>query len=80
MLASAEYRELRNGKRYYTLIERTMSDHGSTEENATEISSENVKGEVSENQTLTQKALSEKIRGFMVPLTRQQEELTRLVQ
>ena len=54
MLDSIEYRELRNGKRYQTSIERTISNHGSTEENATGIPSENVEGEVSEIQTLTQ--------------------------
>ena len=44
MLDSTKYRELRNGKRYYTSIERTMSDHGSKEEKATRIISENVEG------------------------------------
>ena len=57
MLDSAEYRELRNGKRYYTSIESTISDHSSTEENVTGISSENVE-EVSEIQTLTQEAVN----------------------
>ena len=76
----AEYRELRNGKRYYTSIERTMSDNGSTEENVIGILSENVEGEVSEIQTLTQEAVNERIRGFIAPLTRQLEELSWLVQ
>ena len=80
MLDSAEYRELRNGKRYQTSIECTMSDHGSKEENATGISSENIKGEVSAIQTLIQEAFNEQIRGFIAPLTRQLQELTRLVQ
>ena len=53
MLDSADYRKLNNGKQYYISIERTMSDHGSTEENVTRNSSENVEGEVSEIQTLT---------------------------
>ena len=79
MLDSAEYRELRDGKRYQTLIKRTMSHHGSTEQNTTTITSENVEGEVSEIQTLTQEAVNEQIRGFIAPLTRQLEELTRLV-
>ena len=53
MLDFAEYRELRNGKRYFTSIERTMSVHGSTEDNVTGVSSEIVAGEFSEIQTLT---------------------------
>ena len=80
MLSSTGYRELRNGKRYQRSIECTMSDHGSTEENATGISSENVEGEGPEIQTLTQEAVNEQIRGFIAPLTRPLEELTRLVQ
>ena len=56
-----------------------MSDHGSTEENANGISSENVEGEVSEIQTLTQEAVNEQMKGFIAPLNRQLEELTRLV-
>ena len=80
MLDSADYRELRNGRRYQTSIKRTMSNHGSTEENATGISSENVKGDVSEMQTLIQEAVNDQIRGFIAALTHQLEELTRLVQ
>ena len=80
MLNSAEYRELRNGKRFYTSRERTMRDHGSMEENATEIPSENVEGKKSEIQTLTQETVNEQIRGFKAPLIRPLEELTRLVQ
>ena len=80
MLSSTEYREFRNGKRCQTSIERTMSDHGSTEENATGISSENVEGEVSEIQTLIQEAINEQIGGFIASLTGQLEELTRLLQ
>ena len=57
-----------------------MSNYGSTEGIANGISSENVKGEVSEVQTLTQEAVKERIRGFIAPLTRQLEELTLLVQ
>ena len=57
-----------------------MSDHGSTEGNVTGISSENVEREVSEIQTLSQETVDEQIRGFLAPLTRQIEELTRLVQ
>ena len=59
MLNSAEYRELRNGKCFYTSIERTMRDHGSMEENATETPSENVEGKKSEIQTLTQETVNE---------------------
>ena len=56
-----------------------MSDHGSTKKNATGISSEDVKGEVSEIQTLTQEAVNKQIRRGFASLTRQPEELTRLV-
>ena len=80
MFDSTEYRGIRNGKRQQTSIERTMSDHGSTEEIATGISSENVEGEVFEIQTLTQEAVNEQVRGFSAALTRLLEELTRLVQ
>ena len=79
MLDSAEYRVLRNGKLDYTSVKR-MSDHGSTEENITGNPSQNVEGEVSEIQTLPQEPVNEQIRGFIAPLTRQLEELTRLVQ
>ena len=79
MLDSAEYRELTKGKQYQTLIELTMSDHGSKEENAIGISLENVKGEISEIQPLTQEAVNEQIRGLIAPLTRQLE-LIRLMQ
>ena len=80
MFIISEYRELRNGERYQASIERIMSDHGSTEEIANGNSSENVEREVSEIQTLTQEAVNEQIIGFIAPLTRQLEELTRLVQ
>ena len=80
MLNSTDYRDLRNGKRYQTLIEHTMSNHDSTEEMANRSSPENVKGEVPESQTLTQETVNEQIRRFIAPLTRQLEELTRLVQ
>ena len=80
MLHSIDYRELRNGKRYQTSIERTMSNHGSTGEIANRISSENVEGEVPGFQTLTQEAVNEQIRGFIAPLIRQVEELARLAQ
>ena len=80
MLDSEEYRERRNGKGYNTTIEHTKSENGSIEENIAGNSSENVKREVSENQTLTQEAVKEQIKGFIGPLTRQREQLTRLVQ
>ena len=57
-----------------------MSHHDSPEELASRILSENVVGENPEMQTLTQEAVDEQIRGFIAPLTLQQEELTRLVQ
>ena len=57
-----------------------MSNHGSSEEIANRSASENVGREVPEFQTLTQEAVNEQIRGFIGPLTRQLEELTRLVQ
>ena len=79
MVDSNDYRELRNGKRYQTSNERIMSNHGSTEKIANRSSSQNVE-EVPEFQTLTQEAVNEQIRGFISPLTRQLEELTRMVQ
>ena len=57
-----------------------MSENDSFEENVTGNSSENLKGEVSETQTLTQEAINEQIKGFFAPLTLQLEELTLLVQ
>ena len=57
-----------------------MSDHGSSKENATGSSSENIEGVASEIQTLTQGAVNEHIRCLIAPLTRRLEELTRLVQ
>ena len=57
-----------------------MSHHGNSEEIAHKSSSENVDGEIPEIQTLTQEAVNEQIRRFIAPLTRQLEELTRLVQ
>ena len=57
-----------------------MNNHGSTEEIANRSSWENVEGEVSEFQTLTQEIVNEQARGFIAPPTRQLEELTRLVQ
>ena len=80
MLNFFDYRELRNGKRYQTSDERILNHHGSTEEIAHRSSSENVEGELPEFQTLTQEAVNEQNRGFSAPLTRQLEELTRLVQ
>ena len=71
MFNSTGYRELRNGKRYQTSTERTMSNHGRTEELANRSSSEKVEGEISEFQTLTQQAANEQIRGVIAPLTRQ---------
>ena len=67
MLHSTDYRELRNGKGYQKPIER---NHGSTEENANEVSAENVKGKIPVLQTLTQEAVNEQVIGFMAPLTR----------
>ena len=80
MLPSTDYRELRSVKRYQTSDEGVMSHHGSTEEIANRRSSENVRGEIPEFQTLAQEAVNEQIRGFIAPPTRQLEELTRLVQ
>ena len=57
-----------------------MSDHGSTEENATGISSENVKGEVFGIETLTQEDANVQLKGFIAPPTRQLQKLTGLVQ
>ena len=48
-----------------------MSIHGRTEELANRNSSEKVKGEVPEFQSLTQQVKNEQIRGVIAPLTRQ---------
>ena len=56
-----------------------MTGNGSREEKVTRKLSENVEGELSEFQTLTQEAVNEQIKGFVAPLTCQLEELTRLV-
>ena len=79
MLDCEEYRELRNGERYKSSIERTMSENRSNEEYLTGNSSENAEGKVSEIETLTQEAVKVQTEGFIAPLTRQLEELTRLV-
>ena len=71
--------EHRNGKQYNTSTEGTKSESGSIDKNVTWNSSENVE-EVSEIQTLTQKAVNEQTKGFLAPLTRQLKELTRSVQ
>ena len=68
MLDSAGYRELRNGKWYFTSIERTIGDHGGTEENITGLLSGNVDEELSDIQTLTLEAVNEQIRWFVAPL------------
>ena len=80
MLHSTDYGELRNGKLHQTSDERKMGHHGSTEELVNRSSSENVEGESPEIQTLTQEAVNEQIRRFIVPLTRQLDDLTQLVQ
>ena len=57
-----------------------MTNQSSTEEFANRSSSEIVEGQISEIQALTQETIIEQIRGFIAHLTRQLEELTRLVQ
>ena len=57
-----------------------MGDRGSTQENVTGYSSENVEGEVSEIQMLTQEAVNKQIRGLFASLTLRPEELTRLIE
>ena len=74
------YRKLRNCKRYQTSIERILSNCSSTEEIANRSSSENIEREVPKFQMLTQEAISEQSRGFIPPIVRHLEELTRLVQ
>ena len=78
MLDSEEYRELRNGKRYNTSIQRRTSENGSIEENAIGNSLEKVK-EDSENQTLNKKVVNQQIKRFIASWTRQLEEFTKLV-
>ena len=79
MLHSTNYRELRKRNCYQTSTERKMTHHGSTEELVNRISSGIVKRQSLEIHTLTQEAVNEQIRGFIAPLNRQPEELTRLV-
>ena len=57
-----------------------MIESGSVEGNRAVNSLENTEGEVPEIRILTQEAVKEQIKGFIAPLTRQLEELTRLVQ
>ena len=57
-----------------------LNHHGITEEIADRNSLEKIVEENPKMQTLTQEAVDEQIRGFFAPLTRQLEELTRLVQ
>ena len=80
MLDFDSYRELRNGKRYNTNSGQTVSENGSTEDNRAGNSLENIEEEIPEIGTLTQEAVNEQIKGFITPLTRQLEEMTRLVQ
>ena len=80
MLQCTDFREARNGKRYQTSDERILSHHGITAETANRSSSEYIEGENAEFQTLTQEAVNEVIRGFITPLNRKLEVLTRLVQ
>ena len=80
MLESDSYREFRNGKGHKRNPERTMSENGSIEESRAGNSSENAEEEIPKIHTLSREAVSEQIKGFVAPLTRQLEELTRLVQ
>ena len=80
MLNSIHYRVLRNGECNQTSNERIMSHHGSSDKTAIRSSTENADREISDVQTLIQKAVNEQVRQFFAPLTRQIEELTRLVQ
>ena len=63
---SIDYRELRNGKRYQTSTERKMSNQGSNEELVNRSSSENIEGEGPQIHTLTQEAVIEQIRDFLL--------------
>ena len=56
-----------------------MSNHSNTEEIGKKSSWENVEGVVSEFARLTQEAVNKQIGRFIAPLTRQIEELIRLV-
>ena len=66
MLGSTEYREFRNGKRYYKSIEREMGDHGNTEENGTEFSSENVKKKFPRFRRWHRRLSTNKLEGLML--------------
>ena len=75
MLNSFSDQELGNSNR-----ESEMSENSIVEENQTNTSSENIEEEIPEVHTLIQKAVKEQIKKFIAPLTRQLEEMTRLVQ
>ena len=74
------YRELKTGGRCNLNSGCTMSENCSVENSRTGYSSVNAEEEVLEMRTLTQEAVNEQIQGCIVPLTRQLEELTLLVQ
>ena len=57
-----------------------MSESGSVEDNRAGNFSEITLGEVPEIRTLTQEAVNQQIKRFIGPVTRQLEELSRLVQ
>ena len=80
MLNFCSYRELRNGKRCNSNRESEMSENGDVEENRSSTSSEKVEEEIPEIHTFTQEAVKEQIKGFISPLTRQVEEMIKLVQ
>ena len=80
MFDSEEYRELRNGRRDCFIRERRMCENISIAENVVEDSLENVEGEISEIQTLTQEAVNEQMKWFIALLTHLLRKLTRWVQ
>ena len=72
-------RELRNGKKYKTAT-ISMSEGNSSEANPIIIAHENKSDKECETHILTQEEFDEQIRDYIAHLTRQLEDLTRLIQ
>ena len=71
--------ELRNDKRDNTGIDYRMSENSSTEGSPVFKPAEQTENLMSEIRAVTQEKVDEQINGFIAPLTRQPEQLTRLV-
>ena len=73
------YRELWNGKRYIMNTNDKIGENGSIENDRMDNPSENIGEDLPEDRLLTHEAVNEQMKKFIVPLTRQLKELTRLV-